>query len=82
MLDRKCIACRQIKKQNQFIRVAKINNNLLIDKNYKLGGRGAYICNDNNCIALTIKKRLLNKAYKKDVGLEIYKELEGYEQNN
>lgn len=81
MLNRKCVACRQINKQNTMLRVAKIENQFVIDHKQKLGGRGAYICNNKNCINLTIKKHLLNKAYKTNVGEEIYNKLGDYEQN-
>lgn len=53
----------------------------MLDINHKLDGRGAYICNCKLCIEQTIKKHLLNRAYKTNVGDEIYKQLGEYEQN-
>ncbi len=81
MLDRKCVACKQIYKQNLMLRIAKINNEFVIDTKQKLGGRGAYICKNPNCLKLTIKKHLLNRAYKMNVGEEIYNKLGEYEQS-
>lgn len=81
MLDRKCVACRQIKKQNQMLRIAKLNDEFVLDLKYKLGGRGAYICKDKNCLQLTVKKHLLNRAFKMNVGNLIYDKIGEYEQD-
>jgi predicted RNA-binding protein YlxR (DUF448 family) len=64
------------------IRVARVNGSFLLDLIHKMGGRGAYVCKDENCINLTIKKRLLNKAFKSNLEEGIYKLLEEYEKNN
>ena len=60
------------------LRIARINNEYFIDKNFKLNGRGANICNKAECINLTIKKRLLNKSFKSNLGAEIYDKLSEY----
>ena len=80
--QRKCIACKEIKHQTDMLRVAKINNNFLLDNSFKLGGRGAYICKDNKCISLAIKKRMLNRGFKMNIDSSIYEVLGEYEQNN
>ena len=80
--ERRCVACRENKLQDTMLRVAKINNQFLLDINYKLGGRGAYICKDLKCIQLVIKKRLLNRAFKQNIDNAIYEMLGEYEQNN
>ena len=64
------------------IRIARINQEFVIDKDYKLGGRGAYVCKNQQCVDLTIKKKLLNRAFKANLSNQIYEILEGYEQNN
>lgn len=80
--ERRCIACRQSKLQNQMLRIAKINDKFIIDKLNKLGGRGAYICNNSECLSIAIKKRLLNRAFKMNVDNSVYNMLGEYEQNN
>lgn len=80
--ERKCVACKTCKQQREMLRVARINNEYLIDEDHKLGGRGAYVCRSNQCIALTIKKKLLNRSFKCNLDEEIYKKLGDYEQNN
>ena len=79
---RRCVACRNSKQQNEMLRIARINNEYVIDLDQKLDGRGAYVCKDNECIALTIKKRLLNKSFKTNLDVQIYDKLGEYEQNN
>ena len=79
--ERKCVACRECKQQNEMLRIARIKEEYVIDLNHKLGGRGAYVCKDKKCIDLTIKKRLLNKSFKTNLDVQIYEKLGEYEQN-
>ena len=80
--QRKCVACREIKQQNEMLRVAKVNDCFIIDEKQKLGGRGAYVCKNNQCISLTIKKKMLNRAFKQNIESSVYEALGDYEQNN
>ncbi|MGN0788018.1 MAG: YlxR family protein [Candidatus Onthoplasma sp.] len=80
--ERRCVSCRQIKAQNEMIRVAKIGDDYVLDLKFKLGGRGAYVCKDKDCIQNTIKKRCLNKSFKANVDSQIYEQLGEYGQNN
>ena len=80
--ERRCVACRENKQQNEMLRIARVNNNYLIDEKHILGGRGAYICANKKCVELTIKKRLLNKSFKSNIDIQIYEKLGEYEQNN
>ncbi len=80
--SRRCVACRQSKLQNEMLRLTKINNQILIDEKNKLGGRGAYVCKNDDCIKLAIKKKLFNRAFKMNVDNSIYDQLGVYEQNN
>lgn len=80
--QRRCIACRKSDNQNNMIRVAKYKNELFLDKNHSPNGRGAYICNNKECIGMVIKKRLLNRAFKMNLEVGIYNQLGDYEQNN
>ena len=80
--QRKCVACRESKQQNEMLRIAKVNDCFIIDEKQKLGGRGAYICKSNQCLNLTIKKKMLNRAFKMNVDSSIYEKIGEYEQNN
>jgi len=80
--ERTCIACRNKNNQNNMIRVSKFNDVISLEKKHSAFGRGAYICNNKNCIDLVIKKKLLNRAFRSNLDLEIYNQLGEYEQNN
>ena len=80
--NRRCVACRECRQQNEMLRIARINNEYVIDKFNKLGGRGAYVCRKKQCVELTIKKRLLNRSFKTNLDVQIYEKLGEYEQNN
>ena len=59
--QRTCIACRSTKDKGLLIRIVKDkNNNFSVDKLGKLNGRGAYICNSNECLEKAIKTRALS----------------------
>ncbi|MBR6779155.1 MAG: YlxR family protein [Clostridia bacterium] len=79
--ERRCVACREPKQQSELLRVAKIDNEYIIDKKQKLGGRGAYVCLNKDCINLAIKKRAFNRAFKTNIDSELYVKLGEYEQN-
>ncbi len=80
--ERRCVACRSAKQQNEMIRFAKINGNIVLDAKNNLGGRGAYVCRAKDCLALTIKKKLLNRAFKMNVDNSVYEKLLEYGENN
>ncbi len=79
--ERRCVVCRQAKLQSEMLRVARINNEFMIDFNHKLGGRGAYVCKCKQCLQTAVKKHLFNRAFKTNLSDEIYKQLGEYEQN-
>ena len=53
--ERMCVACRQKKEQHEMLRISRLGDDYVIDFNHKLGGRGAYICKEKECLNLTIK---------------------------
>ena len=69
---RTCIACRTAKPKKELIRVVKTNEDIRLDLTGKLNGRGAYVCNDENCIHKLKKQRLLNRAFSCQVEDSVY----------
>lgn len=80
--SRRCVACKESKLQSEMLRLTKIDNQIIIDNKNKLGGRGAYVCKNNDCMKLAIKKKLFNRAFKMNIDNSIYEQLGEYEQNN
>lgn len=74
---RTCIACRSEKPKRELIRIVKNKEGVFaVDKTGKLSGRGAYICDDKNCVQKLLKKRLLNHAFEMEVDESVYKAIE------
>ena len=69
---RMCIACRKMAEKNELLRFALSENEVVLDKNHKIQSRGAYICNNDSCIALAKKKNALSKHFKRKVDESIY----------
>lgn len=75
--QRKCIGCNQSKDKKDLIRVVKnAEGEISIDTTGKKPGRGAYICNDVNCLRAARKGKKLEKAFETQISEEIYNRLE------
>ncbi len=70
--ERMCIACGQMKPKKELLRIVRSEEGIFPDLTGKADGRGAYVCNTEECFQLLIKKRALNRAYKTSVGDDIY----------
>lgn len=74
---RMCIACRELKDKRELLRVVKSSDGkIFIDFTSKAQGRGAYICDNCECIARLKKQRLLNKVFSCAVDDEVYLAIE------
>ena len=74
--ERTCMVCRTKTDRNNLIRVVRgVDGSISIDKTQKVNGRGMYICNTQECISKAIKTRAVSRAFKKDVGNQIYEDL-------
>ena len=69
---RTCIACRNQKPKKELIRVVKFNDEIKLDLTGKANGRGAYVCNDVECIKKLKKGKMLNRAFSCQVSDETY----------
>lgn len=72
---RMCIACKESKPKKELLRIVKQEDNFILDLSGKLNGRGAYICNKEECIERLIKQRLLNKTFKQNVSDDVYRDI-------
>lgn len=70
--QRMCISCRNVVPKEQLLRVAKLNDGTIV-VNGK-GGRGVYVCKDDNCIEKLKKTNGLSRGLKTNVPVEIYEE--------
>lgn len=73
---RTCIGCNQIKPKKELIRIVKNKENeITIDKTGKANGRGAYICDNAECLEKAIKSKRLERSFETQIDPEIYDEL-------
>lgn len=69
---RTCIACRTEKPKKELVRVVKFGEEIKLDLTGKANGRGAYVCNDKECIAKLKKQKMLNRAFSCQVEDSVY----------
>ena len=76
--QRKCVGCNTSKNKNELIRIVKNKNGeIQIDKTGRAEGRGAYLCDDINCLEKAFKGHRLEKAFEIKINEEIYNDLRG-----
>ncbi len=74
---RQCIACRELKPKKDMLRIVKNKEGaIFIDFSGKAAGRGAYICDDENCVAKLKRQRLINKVFSCEVDDGVYAAIE------
>ncbi len=75
--ERTCIVCRKKGEKENFIKiVCNKNNEIHVEKDKKLDGRGAYICKNPECIKKCIKQKSLSRVFKRNVDESVYEEFE------
>ena len=76
--QRTCMGCNVKKDKKEFIRIVKNKENEInIDKTGKMEGRGAYICDNIECLEKLIKTKRLEKVFDMKISEEIYENLRG-----
>lgn len=75
---RTCMGCNEKKPKKELIRIVKNKENeISVDRTGKAEGRGAYICDNIQCLEKVIKSRRLEKALETQISEEIYEQLRG-----
>lgn len=74
--QRKCIGCGKEKEKKDLIRIVKSPDGIFsIDRTGKAQGRGAYICNDIDCLLLAKKNHGLERSFRQKLSDDIYEKL-------
>ena len=69
--QRTCVACRRTTTKRELVRIVRTPQGTVeIDPTGKKSGRGAYLCKDQQCWQLTLKKDRLNHALKAKLTLK------------
>ena len=76
--ERTCMGCNVKKTKKEFIRIVKNKENEInIDRTGKMPGRGAYICDNIECLEKLVKSKRLEKVFGIKISNEIYEKLRG-----
>ena len=72
------MGCNSQRYKKDLIRIVKNKENeISIDRTGKKEGRGAYICDDIQCLERVIKSKRLEKVFDLKISEEIYESLRG-----
>ena len=73
---RMCSGCMARRAKSELIRiVSQSDGKTIIDKEYLIPGRGAYVCRDAECIRKAQKRNWFSRTLKGEVDSRIYDEL-------
>ncbi len=73
---RKCTGCNDMKAKKELIRVVKSpEGQFSIDFTGKKSGRGAYVCNDSECLKKAEKSRGFERSFKCQIPKDVYERL-------
>lgn len=76
--QRTCMGCNSKKDKKDLIRIVKNKENQIsIDRTGKQEGRGAYLCDNIQCLEKIIKSKRLEKIFEIKISEEIYENLRG-----
>ncbi len=74
---RMCVGCREMKPKKELTRIVRTpEGEIIIDATGKKSGRGAYVCNDIQCIKESINEKNLSKALDFNVTKEMVQRLQ------
>lgn len=81
---RRCIGCMESRPKDSLIRVACYEGVITVDPTGKAKGRGVYLCRNENCMKLAMKKKALQRNFNVEIGPDeeeaIFRELMKYEE--
>lgn len=78
MPQRTCMGCNTKKDKKDFIRIVKNKEGQInIDRTGKMPGRGAYLCDNIECLEKAIKTKRIDKIFETKIDDEIYEKLRG-----
>ncbi len=73
---RKCLGCGEMKPKKELVRVIKTpENEILLDKTGRQNGRGAYICNNLDCLNRALKNKGLERSFNTAVPADVVESL-------
>ena len=74
--QRTCVVCREKTNKRGLTRVVRTESGVQVDLTGKLDGRGAYLCDRNDCWECAVNTDVLNKALRTTLTAEDRKHLQ------
>ena len=76
--QRTCMGCNEKKDKKDLIRIVKNKDGeISIDGTGKQEGRGAYLCDNIECLEKAIKTKRIERVFEQKISDEIYEKLRG-----
>ena len=76
--QRTCIGCKEKKEKRELIRIVKDKEgNITLHRTGRSNGRGAYICDNIQCLEKAIKTKALARTFEMEIEETVYNELRG-----
>ena len=73
---RKCNGCGEQKPKKELVRIVKSpDGEVSLDLTGKASGRGAYICNNSDCLQKARKSHRIDKAFEIAIPDEVYEQM-------
>lgn len=84
---RKCTGCGEMKPKRELVRVVKApdtkdengeviaKGEISLDLSGKKAGRGAYICNNPDCLKKAVKAKRLERAFQTAIPSEVFEQI-------
>lgn len=76
-IRRMCVGCGEMFDKRELIRVVKSpEGEVVLDKTGKKNGRGAYVCNNVQCLKKARKRKSIERAFSMKIDDEVYDKME------
>lgn len=59
--QRSCIACRKLENWTDLIRTVLVGDEIKVDEDHRMQGRGAWL--HSNCLQIAIERKAFNRAF-------------------
>ena len=74
---RQCIGCGEMKNKKDMMRILRTpEEEIVLDLTGKKNGRGAYLCQQSECLKLARKNKGLERSFKMSIQSQVYDKLE------
>ena len=68
---RRCLGCRKSRRKDELIRLVYVRGKgVVMDVGQKIPGRGAYLCNDADCLRRGLDAKAMSYAFKRKVTID------------